>query len=118
MAGTLKLNLGINYTSNEGLAVRNTKAISVDITGEGFVHGIQLIGTTEEEIAQLAEIGTPGYLYIYNLGSTFIEVGVTTGVYSVKIGTEEFALFRVDGSTIYAKADTSPNTIEYILIED
>jgi hypothetical protein len=104
--------------SKSGAKASRTENINVDVTGDSFTHEIQSVGTTEEELAQGADLGTPGYIFIKNLDSTnYVEVGVTTGVYTVKLLAGEVACFRVNGATIYAKANSSSVLVEYLIIE-
>ena len=37
--------------------------------------------------------------------TNFVEVGSTTGVYDIKLLAGEFALYRHNSATVYAKAD-------------
>lgn len=117
MSNELSLIVTLNF-SKGGAKLLRTENIKVDVTGDSFTGGTQSIGTSEEEIAQGAEVGTPGYLLIKNLDDTnYVEIGSTTGVYDVKLLAGEVALYRHNSGTIYAKANTSACLVEYYLIE-
>ncbi len=117
MANELRITAKLSFNKSDGKVTRGDTAF-IDVTGDSFTHEIQSVGTTQEEIAQGADLGTPGYLWIKNLDSTnYVEVGVTTGVYHIKLQAGEFALFRVNGTTIYGKANTAACLVEYVLVE-
>lgn len=118
MSDELKLNVSLIF-SKGGAQVSKLKNFSFDVTGESFVHGVQEIGTTEEELTQIAELGTPGYVYAVNLDDTnYVEIGSTTGVYDIKLKPGEIAVWRHNSGTVYAKANTAACLVEYIIIED
>jgi hypothetical protein len=117
MADELSIIIDLSF-SKGGAKVQRSESIKVDITGDAFSHEVQAVGTTEEQLAQGADLGTPGYILIKNLDSTnYVEIGSTTGVYDIKLLAGEIALYRHNSATIYAKANTSSCNVEYILIE-
>jgi len=119
MSNELTVAIKIAFSkSNVGEEVYSyAKAITVD--GDCFVHGTQSIGTTEEEIAQLADLGTPGWVLLINQDATnYVEVGKSTGVYTVKMEAGEPALFRLDGTALLAKANTDACVVEFFIFED
>lgn len=117
MAGELSLRVSLSFDKSSA-QVRRSSGISVDVAGDAFTHEVQSVGTSEEELAQGADLGTPGYVLILNLDSTnYVEVGSTTGVYDIKILAGEFACYRHNSATIYAKSNTSAVLCEYIIIE-
>lgn len=118
MANELSLIVNLDF-SKGGAEVSKQYSKKVTITGDAFTNGIQAIGVAEEEIAQGIDLGTPGYMLIKNLDTTnYVEVGSTTGVYDIKLKALEFALYRHNSGTVYAKADTDTCNVEYCLIED
>ncbi len=118
MADELSLIVNLSF-SKGGAKVTKQVSKSVTVTGDAFTHGVQTIGTAEEEIAQGADLGTPGYMLIINLDSTnYVEIGSTTGVYDTKLKAGEFALYRHNSATVYGKANTASCNVEYCLIED
>jgi len=118
MANELTLTVGMTF-SKGGAEGQRSDSIQVTVTGDAFNHNVQEVGTTEEELAQNTILGTPGYLFVKNLDATnYVEIGTTTTKYAVKLKAKEIALFRVDGTTIYAKANSAACNVEYWLIED
>jgi len=104
--------------SKSGAKVSRTENINVDVTGDAFTHEVQSVGTSEEELAQGADLGTPGYLFLKNLDATnYVEVGSTTGVYDIKLLAGEVAIYRHNSATVYAKANSAACLVEYILAE-
>jgi hypothetical protein len=115
-----ELSIAVNLIFSKGGA-EVSKAINknLTVTGDAFTHGVQAVGTSEEELAQGADLGTPGYVFVVNLDDTnYVEFGATTGVYTIKIKAGEFDLWRHDSATIYAKANTAACNVEYVIIED
>ncbi len=118
MANEFALTVGIVY-SKAGVNFSRSEGIQVTISGDSFEHAIQSVGTTEEALAQGADLGTPGYIFIKNLDSTnYVEIGSTTGVYDIKVKAGEVALYRHNSATIYAKANTAACLVEYLLFEE
>jgi len=118
MANELSLIVNLSF-SKGGAKVTKQVSKQITVTGDAFTHGVQAIGTTEEEIAQGADLGTPGYMLIINLDDTnYVEIGSTTGVYDIKLKAGEFALYRHNSATVYAKANTAACNVEYCLIEE
>lgn len=117
MSDELRIRVIFSF-SKSGAKVSRSENISVDVTGDAFTHEVQSVGTTEEALAQGADLGTPGYILIKNLDATnYVEVGSTTGVYDIKLLAGEIALYRHNSATIYAKANTAACLVEYALIE-
>lgn len=118
MANELSIMVNLSF-SKGGAEVTKSCNKNVTITGDAFTHGVQSVGTSEEELVQGAELGTPGYMLVINLDSTnYVEIGSTTGVYDIKLKAGEFALYRHNSATVYAKANTGTCLVEYCLIED
>ena len=117
MANEIAISVSISF-SKGGATVSRLEAIQVTVTGDAFSHEVQEVGTAEEELAQGADLGTPGYMFIKNLDATnYVEVGSTTGVYDIKLKAGEIALYRHNSATVYAKANTAACLCEYLLIE-
>jgi hypothetical protein len=118
MSNELKIIVSLNF-SKGGAKANRAESIQVDVTGDAFTHEVQSVGTSEEELAQGADLGTPGYIFIKNLDDTnYVEVGSTTGVYDIKLKAGEVALYRHNSGTIYAKANTAACNVEHWIIED
>lgn len=118
MANELLIEVSISFNKG-GASCSRSESASLTVTGDAFSHEVQVIGTSEEQLAQGADLGTPGYMFIKNLDATnYVEVGSTTGVYDIKLKAGEIALYRHNSATVYAKANTGSCTVEYFLIED
>ena len=117
MANELTILVSMAF-SKGGASVSRAESIQVTVTGDAFSHEVQEVGTSEEQLAQGADLGTPGYMLIKNLdGTNYVEVGSTTGVYDIKLKAGEVALYRHNSATVYAKANTAVCLVEYMLIE-
>ncbi len=117
MAGELSLRVSLSFDKSDA-EVKRSIGMSIDVAGDAFIHAVQSIGTSEEELAQGADIGTPGIVFAINLDATnYVEIGSTTGVYGIKLLAGEGYPWRHNSSTIYAKANTSACLVEYIIIE-
>ncbi len=117
MSNELSLTVGLVYDKN-GVAFSKSEGIQVTVDGDSFVEGNLSIGTSEEELTQLADLGTPGYVLLKNLDATnYIEVGSTTGVYDIKLKAGEIALYRHNSATLYAKANTGACLLHYLVFE-
>jgi len=114
-----ELRIGVILSYSKGGAPENrVEHIEVDVTGDSFIHQNQSVGTSEEELTQGADLGSPGYVFIKNLDATnYVEVGSTTGVYDIKLLAGEIAIYRHNSNTLYAKANTAACLVEYIIIE-
>jgi hypothetical protein len=83
-----------------------SKAVDQAAVG-GPTPGYVTIGTSEETVT-FGELGTKGYCVVQNLSTTnFIEWGFSTGVYGGKLLAGEVALFRLNSTSLFLKADTA-----------
>ena len=118
MSDELALAVRISFTKG-GASVTRAHNDSFDITGDAYTSNVQSVGTSEEELLQGAEVGTPGYVLAKNLDDTnYVEIGAATGEYCIKMKAGEFALWRHNSATLYAKANTAACLVEYTIIED
>jgi hypothetical protein len=118
----LTISAGIKHAPGNTNAISlNTGVLtlSVTMTGTDFTTGTQQVGTSEEALDFVADIGTPGYLLIRNLDSTnFISFDAETATnYTMKLLAGEFALLRLGHTVLLAKADTAACQIQYWLFE-
>ena len=117
MADELRISMSLSF-EKDGASVSKSKSPVLDVTGDLFAHGIQNIGTVEETLTKVSGMGTLGYVYIHNLDATnFVSIGSATGALGIKVMPGEVALFRTNGSDIFAQADTAACNIEYAIIE-
>jgi hypothetical protein len=118
MANELKTVVDFSF-SKSGAKIAKTYSENTTVTGDSYVSGILSIGTSEEELTQLADLGTPGEVLLKNLDSTnYIEIGATTGVYTIKLKAGKWAKYFHDSATIYAKANTGACLLDYTIIEE
>ena len=117
MSDELRLGIVLSF-SKSSASEKKTYHEEIDVTGNAYVSSTQAIGTSEEEVVQGADIGTPGYVLVKNLDATnYVEIGSTTGVYDIKLLAGEVSLWHHNSATIYAKANTAECSIEYTIIE-
>lgn len=89
-----------------------------DVTGETAVQGNLSVGTSKENIPKPTDMGTIGYVFLWNRDSTnFVEFGDDADAPSLKLLAGEFGLFRWGATDVSAKADTGACIVEYALIE-
>lgn len=89
------------------------------VSGETAVHSSLSVGTSKENISKPTDMGTIGYVFLYNRDSTnFVEFGDDADLPSIKLKAGEFGLYRWGATDISAKADTAACIVEYALIED
>ena len=101
---------------------------SIDQTGEGGgCPGYMNIGTSEEDIS-LAELTTPGYVYIKNIGALGTDTAAVV-TYGPKSGTMvafgelregEEACFRLttDTPTFTIKSSVANTGVQVVILED
>lgn len=117
MAGELSLIARAIFAKGNASA-RMSEGVTVDVAGDAYTQGVQVIGTSEEELSQGADLGTPGYVFVLNMDSSnYVEVGSTTGVYDIKILAGKFALWPHNSATIYIKANTATVNVDYLIVE-
>lgn len=108
MANELSLSIGFNYTKGTSMAsVAINKSNFVTVAGTAVEAGIQNIATTEEAVT-LGDVSAPGYVFLLNTDATnYVEVGGSTGVYDIKLKAGQWAVFPLDGTTLFAKSNTA-----------
>lgn len=83
-----------------------TKTFNQNAAG-GPTPGYVTIGTTEETVS-FPELSTRGYCAIQNLDATnFIEFGGSTGVYMCRLKAGEVAIFRLNNTNLFMRANTA-----------
>ena len=117
MSNELSITAKIHFSKG---GAKETKVLSFtdDVTGDAYTSGVQSIGTTEEELAQGADLGTPGWVWVHNLDSAnYVEFGSTTGVYTIKLKAGKANMWYHNSATIYAKSDTAAVSVDYLIVE-
>lgn len=116
MANEIAASLSIKYAKGKESAGLSSSFFATQV-GDKYEGGVQSIGTSEEALAK-GDVGTPGYVFVRNMDAVnFVQLGATTGVYSVKIAAGQAALIPWNGAAILAKADTAAVEVEYLIIE-
>lgn len=120
MANEITITSTLKYAKNKA-AASLTGSVTVNQTGDKYEAGVQIIGTAEESISK-NDIGTIGYCMFRNMdASNYVTIGAVSGptnhTLTVKAG-EVAGPLRWTGTGIFAKADTAPVNLEYLLIED
>ena len=119
MANTLTLKFQLTYNPDSGSNVVPPPITStVTCAADEYTTSVQNVGAVEEAI-NLGNVAAPGYIMVRNLGPTnFVEFGVTTGVYNLKLKVDETAMFRLTGTTLFGLADTAAVDVQYWLFSD
>ena len=114
MADELTVSISMSYT-NGGVSFNEAYSDSVTVAAVPMATNVQSIGTTEGQLDYGG--GTSlGFLFIKNLDATnFVQFGKTTGVYTARLKPGELGIFRMDGNTVFAKADTAAVYVYYKL---
>ena len=97
-----------------------TERQEIEMAGEGYVHGVQEIGTTNEAVSflTLADLSSPGYVLCRNLDLTnYVDLGASSPP-TIRLKAKESAIFRLASPTLWAKADGAPCRIEFWVFED
>lgn len=112
MANELTVNVQTIFAS--GSAAHNFSVTkSITVTSVPYIDIVQYVGTSEESVSFVDVV--PGVVVLQNLHATnYVEVGRTTGVYTAKLQAGEPALFRLDGTTLFLKANTTVVPVKII----
>lgn len=82
--------------------------------------GVVSVGTSEETISVLADIGDAGLMYVHNLDDTnYVDIGFATGDYPLRVYADQPALIPLapSTSTIYVLANTAAVDLQYEITE-
>jgi len=117
MANELKLNVSLEYAQDGISVISNPSRVQIDTVGGRATKLVQTIGTVEETLI-LGDVAAVRMLLIRNLDATnFIELGVATGVYGVRVRAGNFALYNPNGTTVFARANTASVKVEFTAID-
>jgi hypothetical protein len=117
MANEISVSQTLRY-SKSGVSASQATSFSADQSGDKYQAGVQIVGATEESLDK-GDIGTIGYIAFKNLDTTnFFQMGITTGVYSIKCLAGKGGVVPWNSSTApLVKANTAPVEVEYLMIE-
>jgi hypothetical protein len=116
MSSQIGITLNLSYAGagiSEGIVNQISQAIATPRVTKASP---QVIGTSEEQFA-LVDATNPIYFYVRNLDATnFVEVGVATGVYPIKLKPGQIALFPPNAAALFLKADTAACPVEILAL--
>ena len=112
-----ELTLGINFAFVKGgIDHRFNESFNADVSGNAYIDNVQEIDTSEEAV-QLGDIATPGFVFVHNLDSTnYVEIGAAAAEYCIKLGPGQRALFPLNGTTLFAKANTAACNVRFLTV--
>jgi hypothetical protein len=115
MANELTISGALRFTKG-GVDEIYSFTDQVDISGTALVRQVLFIGTAEESIP-MGDVSSPGYVVACNLDATnFVQLGTSTGTYSIKLGPGMRAFFPLNGATLFAKADTAQCSVLFFVL--
>jgi hypothetical protein len=117
MANEIKVVGSLTYAKGISRAAL-AGSVFVDQVGDHYIQSIQNVGAIEEELAK-GDIGVIGYVaFRNNSDDQAVEIGASTGEYSIKLEPGEFAgPMRWDSSAVFAVSYPGVCELEYLLIE-
>jgi hypothetical protein len=117
MANEISLSFQILLNNGSLTDNHSSGSIAVDQATAKMVRGVQTVGTSEAALG-LGEVATPGICVFVNLDDTnFVEIGVTGSMF-VKLKPGEQFVCRLTTTAPFAKADTAPVELFYIIYND
>ena len=112
----ITLSSTLSYSANKASAKLSVTS-QADQTGSYFESGIASIGTVEETLDK-GDVGTIGFVGVRNTDPTnFVQVGSSTGVYSIKLNPGEGFVARWNANSVFIKANTAACNCEYLITE-
>lgn len=100
---------------------RAQNATEVTTTGARFQWERRIIGTTEETLTVSGDLSNgTGFVHFLNCDSTnYVQVGISTGAYFMRLKAGEPALLPLDNAvtTLYLKANTANVELEIYITE-
>jgi hypothetical protein len=87
----------------------------VDVSSTALVRQVLFIGTAEEQVS-MGDVTSPGYVVAFNLDATnYVQIGATTGDYCIKLGAGQRAVFPLNGTTLFAKANAAQCSVLFLI---
>jgi len=116
MAQEIKITTTLRYAKSPASASLSTTFAS-NQTGDKYEAGVASIATTET-VLHKGDIGTIGYMSVRNNDTVnSVQLGGSTGVYSVKLLPGEGTTGPWQHANVYALANTAAVEVEFLLIE-
>jgi hypothetical protein len=117
MANEISFSFTFDWSKGGAVESVSSGTVNVTVAGSRYIKAIQNIGTSEESVG-LGELANIGYAIFHNMDATnYVEVGLATGVYQIKLKAGQWALLPLDGSAVFAKANTAAVNLEYFISE-
>ena len=114
MANEITEQATVSVSKSGGGSLAGSGTYQADMTGNNVHSETYDVGTVEEEIDYGVDIGTPGGVMIKNLDATnYVQIGLTTGVYVIRLMKGQSCLFRPDsGTSLFVKANSATVRIQ------
>lgn len=120
MADEITLSIDFKYSKNGADSSFSSRGLLITVSGNPVSEAVQSIGTSYEALA-MGEVVAPGYVTLKNLDITnYVEFSADSGGANplIKLKALEVACFRMDGTTIYARANTGACLVQYKIISN
>ena len=118
MSNEITLAVSLDVSKAPVVFSRTLQQVLAPMTGNCIVHEVVNVATVKRALS-LGDIGTPGFVLLYNLDATnFVVAGADADSPFVKLKPGEFACFRLAGGTLSIKADTAACRVEYVVLDD
>lgn len=114
MANELALTGTVRYQKS-GVDELFNYSQAVDVSGSALSRQVLFIGTAEEQVS-MGDVTSPGYVVAFNLDSTnYVQLGATTGDYCIRLKAGQRAIFPLEGTTLFAKANVAQCSVLFIV---
>lgn len=114
MANELAVSGNIRY-QKAGVDEVLTFSQAVDVAGSALSRQVLFIGTTEEAVL-MGDVTSPGYVVAHNLDTTnYVQIGAETAEYCIRLKAGQRAIFPLEGTTIFAKANTAQCSVLFLI---
>jgi hypothetical protein len=118
MSAELQIQASLKFSKGGANIETNFPSSYFDVSGTVGDKEVQAIGTADE-VLNLGDIATIGYVMLRNLDATnYISIGSDGTLYPIKLKPGEVALVRWNAAAIHAKANVAVCNLEYTLISD
>jgi hypothetical protein len=115
MAEELTINGNLRYLKGGVDELFNFAQVT-DVSGDALSRQLLFIGTAEEEVP-MGDVTSPGYVVSFNLDDTnYVQIGAASDEYCIKLGPGERAFFPLNGTTLFAKANTAECQVLFLIL--
>ena len=126
MANELTVSASVQYEKSNHQESFTPDTQSITVSGTRAVSGVQQVLTSGHEILVMNEmtVGAQGWAWFRNIGTSAdasIQIGiVVSGTFHdvMELKGGEFAVTRLAGEQLYAKAVSSNGHLQYQILED